>query len=209
VLDRATAKDLGVRYATARDLIFDLEDVLAIETARAGGATGEATQVLRTLSQPARARLPLRLRRSTWWLGGTAALALVVVAVVLVLAARQTERGTGTPRVERPPAGQPALTPVSLSSRAGDDFDPAGDNVEHDDEVAALTDNDTSTAWSTEGYSAGLEKAGVGVIVDASPGLEARALEVVTTTRASPRRSTARPRARPTGCPARTRAGSA
>ncbi len=182
VLDRATAKDLGVRYATARDLIFDLEDVLAIETARAGGATGEATQVLRTLSPPARERLPLRMRRSMWWLAGVAALGLVVVAVVLVLAARQTERGTGTPRVERPPAGQPALAPVSLGSRAGDDFDPAGDDVEHGDEVAALTDNDTATAWSTEGYSAGLGKAGVGVIVDASPSLAARAIEVVTPT---------------------------
>src|SRR5947208_4619040 len=49
VLDRATAKDLDQRYADDLELIADLEDVLAIETARAGGATGEATAVLRTL----------------------------------------------------------------------------------------------------------------------------------------------------------------
>src|SRR6476620_9808341 len=36
VLDRATAKDLGRRYPDARSLIADLEEVLAIETARHG-----------------------------------------------------------------------------------------------------------------------------------------------------------------------------
>src|SRR3712207_745650 len=36
VLDRATAKDVRRRYADDRELIADLEDVLAIETARAG-----------------------------------------------------------------------------------------------------------------------------------------------------------------------------
>src|SRR5437763_10815428 len=62
VVDRATAKDLDRRYLDAGSLVADLEDVLAIETARAGGATGEATTVLRTLPGPARRRLPLRLR---------------------------------------------------------------------------------------------------------------------------------------------------
>src|SRR3979409_1237315 len=49
VVDRATAKDLEHRYADDRELIADLEDALAIETARSGQATGEATAVLRTL----------------------------------------------------------------------------------------------------------------------------------------------------------------
>jgi serine/threonine protein kinase len=44
VLERATAKDLDRRYADDLELIADLEDVLAIETARAGGATGFATR---------------------------------------------------------------------------------------------------------------------------------------------------------------------
>src|SRR6185503_6440943 len=62
VVDRATAKDLKRRYLDASSLVADLEDVLAIETARAGAATGEATAVLRTLPGRARRRLPLRLR---------------------------------------------------------------------------------------------------------------------------------------------------
>src|SRR5438874_8124505 len=43
VIDRATAKRLGDRYADDAELIADLEDALAIETARAGSATGEVT----------------------------------------------------------------------------------------------------------------------------------------------------------------------
>src|SRR4051795_2449427 len=42
VVDRATAKDLQRRYLDASSLVADLEDVLAVETARSGQATGEA-----------------------------------------------------------------------------------------------------------------------------------------------------------------------
>src|SRR3954449_10933858 len=65
VVDRATAKNLDRRYLDAGSLVADLEDVLAIETARAGGATGEATTVLRTPPGPKRRRLPLRVRVKT------------------------------------------------------------------------------------------------------------------------------------------------
>src|SRR5438270_479745 len=54
VIDRATAKHLERRYASVHELIADLEDVLALETARAGGSTGEATSVIRTISPRAR-----------------------------------------------------------------------------------------------------------------------------------------------------------
>src|SRR3954466_14766310 len=64
VVDRTTAKDLQRRYLDASSLIADLEDVLAIETARAGQVTGEATAVLRTLPGSARRRPPPRHRRA-------------------------------------------------------------------------------------------------------------------------------------------------
>ena len=73
VLDTATAKHQDDRYADDAELIADLEDVLAIETARAGSATGEVTTVLRTLpvERPAPASLPdapPRVRSSAlWW----------------------------------------------------------------------------------------------------------------------------------------------
>src|SRR3954449_3498037 len=65
IIDRATAKDLTQRYADDAELIADLEDVMAIETARTGQATAEATTVLRTLPEPKRRRLPLRVRVKT------------------------------------------------------------------------------------------------------------------------------------------------
>src|SRR6202035_2910495 len=63
VVDNATAKLVEDRYADDAELIADLEDVLAIETARAGTATGEVTAVLKTLPTKARRRVPLRVRR--------------------------------------------------------------------------------------------------------------------------------------------------
>ena len=61
----ATAKRHEDRYADDAELIADLEDVLAIETARAGSATGEVTSVLRTLPAPSQRRVPFRLRHRT------------------------------------------------------------------------------------------------------------------------------------------------
>src|SRR4051812_32203333 len=62
VLDRMTCKALDRRYEDAETLLYDLEDALAIEAARSGRSTGEATAVLRTLPGSARRRVPLRMR---------------------------------------------------------------------------------------------------------------------------------------------------
>ncbi|HEY1458216.1 MAG TPA: protein kinase, partial [Solirubrobacteraceae bacterium] len=96
VVERATAKDPAQRYPDVPSMVGDLEDVLAIETARTGHAAGEVTSVLRTLPAPARRRVPWRLRHRARWLAMIALLG-VVVAVVLALAAGHTHRGTGTP----------------------------------------------------------------------------------------------------------------
>src|SRR5689334_12496304 len=88
VVDRATAKDLDRRYLDAGSLVADLEEVLAIETARAGGATGEATTVLRTLPGTARQRLPLRLR-----IKPAVAIALIVLTVAAIAAILVLARG--------------------------------------------------------------------------------------------------------------------
>ena len=101
VVDRATAKDLARRYADDAELIADLEDALAIETARAGRVTGEVTSVLRTLPSarqppPAAAHAPSRAtgdRRCSW-----RGIAAMVLAFVL---SQNTHRGTGTAGVPK------------------------------------------------------------------------------------------------------------
>ena len=182
VLDHMTAKDLGARYRDATELVHDLEDALAIEAARTGRATGEATAVLRTLPASARRRVPLRMR---WH---------VPVAVLLVLGAfaggsawllidetaDRTGRGTGVPQTE-PPTG---LEPISLRRDAASDFDPAGDGREHPEAAFRAVDNDPGTYWNTETYRGTLGeggiKAGVGLAIDASPGVAAGEIELRT-----------------------------
>jgi serine/threonine-protein kinase len=178
LLDRATAKSTADRHPDAAAMIADLEEVLAIETARAGQATGEATAVLRTLPGDQRRRLPLLLR---WRVGLLVALVLAGLAVavaLLVLAAGQTERGTSAPPDTPPPA--PDEERVRLSAGAADDYDPLGDDEEHDDETSFLVDGDRSTFWSTETYRGDLsaQKAGVGVVLDARPQVAATRMEL-------------------------------
>jgi serine/threonine-protein kinase len=178
VLERATAKDLGRRTPDAAALIAELEDVLAIETARSGHATGEATTVIRTLGGAQRRRLPLRVRRPGGLLVAGGLLVVAAVVVLLALAAGQTERGTSAPRDTRPaPRGE---TTVRLAQTSAGDYDPYGDDGEHHDEAPFLVDGDRNTFWSTERYSGTLDaqKAGVGAYVDAAPGVEATRIEI-------------------------------
>ena len=50
VVERATAKETQNRYPDVGEMVHDLEEVLAIEAARTGQTTGEATTVLQSLS---------------------------------------------------------------------------------------------------------------------------------------------------------------
>src|SRR3954454_9607919 len=178
VVDRATAKDLQRRYLDASSLVADLEDVLAIETARAGQATGEATTVLRTLPGAKRSRLPLRLRVKPALALAALVLAAAAVAAILILARDNTQRGT-RPAAIKPPAGSKL---VNLRTTAAHDFDPLGGDGEHPEQVNAAIDDDPNSFWSTETYRSGLAKKGVGLYVDASPGVAARMLVIRTPT---------------------------
>ena len=185
VLDRMTAKDLTVRYASAHDLIDDLEEIFAIESSRAGQTTGEATQILRALPAPKRSRLPLRMRTSMRIVVPFLILVAAATAAILVLAADRTEKGTGTPRNAQP--AERGLEDVSLAARAAEDFDPIGGDGEHGEDADFVLDRDPATVWSTETYSTGdLQKEGVGITLDAKTndggGIRARRLVVSTPT---------------------------
>src|SRR5271167_4840059 len=182
VLDRAVAKDLDRRYPDAASMVADLEEALAIEASRSGQATGEVTTVLRTLPGSARRRLPWRMRHPVRW-AFLLALLGVIVAGVLIAAANHAHRGNG------PPPGivsKPGLSPVSLGQNSAHGYNPFGTGPENPNQIGNVVDGDPNTTWSTEQYYDGTLKKpggeGVGLYLDASPGVAGRALEVQTPT---------------------------
>ncbi len=179
VVERATAKDLQRRYPDMASMIADMEAALAIETARSGQTTGEVTAVLRTLPAPARRLLPWRVRHPARWAVSLALLA-AIVAVTLVAAAGHTHSGTGVAPDVRSGGG---VTPVVLAQKAASSYNPFGTGPEHAEDVSSVVDGDLNTSWSTEHYINGnLGKPGLGVTIDASPGVIARAIEIQTPT---------------------------
>jgi eukaryotic-like serine/threonine-protein kinase len=180
VIERATAKETKNRYATAEEMVADLEEALAIEVARTGQTTGEATTVLRALPKKRLRVVPLRLRNPRGALLSTLLLAAVAAVVIVVLATR-TEQGT-TGGAAREGAGK--LRSVTLSTGGIHDFDPPpGDGRESSGSVRNAIDGNPSTLWGTEHYRdgfAGVDKPGVGIYVEARSAVAARALKVIT-----------------------------
>ncbi len=181
VVDTATAKHQEDRYADDAELIADLEDVLAIETARAGSATGEVTSVLRTLPESAQRRVPFRLRHPAIAL----LLALVVVAVLgggAFWLSTRAHHGTGHP-AQAPPKLPKRLVAVPLCETCAHGYNPLGSPTNEHPDASLAIDNQPDTFWSTQTYYSGaLEKAGVGIYLDAKPGTTARLLRVSTAT---------------------------
>jgi eukaryotic-like serine/threonine-protein kinase len=179
VIDTATAKRQEDRYADDAELIADLEDVLAIETARAGSATGEVTSVLRTLPTQARRRVPFQVRhRAVAAL--TALIMVAAVAGVIVWLATRTHHGTGNLPVKAPPR---ALTQVQLCAACAFGFNPLGSPTDEHPDAGLAIDNQPNTFWNTQTYFDGkLEKAGVGLYIDARPETAARVLRIITAT---------------------------
>jgi eukaryotic-like serine/threonine-protein kinase len=89
----------------------------------------------------------------------------------------RTQRGTGQGTIEAP-AGERV---VSVGSTSASDYDPLGDDDEHPERAPFAVDREPGTTWTTETYSSGLEgsnKTGVGIYVDAKPGVEAVRMEI-------------------------------
>jgi tRNA A-37 threonylcarbamoyl transferase component Bud32 len=177
VLERATAKDPRARHASADALVHELEQVLAIEVARAGQMSGEATTVLRALPGDTADFVPLRLRNPRR-LVTLLALMGVVGAVVVVVLANRTQEGT-TGRAEPPrEILRQGLVPVKLA--AAKDYDPFGTGGEHARDAPRAIDGNRSTYWDTEDYRSGLQKPGVGLYIEAEERVAARRLSVIT-----------------------------
>jgi serine/threonine protein kinase len=180
VVERSTAKETQNRYPAVSQMVHDLEEVLAIEAARTGQATGEATTVLQSLSGDTADFVPARLRRPKRALALTLLVLALVAATAVFLAAR-TEKGTGGTVVKKPAE----LSEVRLAGNAASDYDPEGDNKESEDATRNAIDGNPTTNWNTETYQGGFEgshKSGVGIYVDAGKPIAARGLTLVTAT---------------------------
>jgi eukaryotic-like serine/threonine-protein kinase len=180
VVERATAKETANRYARVGEMTHDLEEVLAIEAARSGQATGEATTVLRGLSDDTADFAPARMRHPRRTLFLSVALLAVCAGVIAFLATR-TEEGPG--RAATP--ATPGLAAVQLSKDAAHDYDPEGDGAESQDQVRFAIDGNRPTEWGTETYEGGFEgsnKTGVGLYIDTGSAVAARQLDLVTST---------------------------
>lgn len=184
LLDRLTAKDPAARPADTKAAIADLEDVLAIESARSGVAPGEATEVLRSLPAATRNRVPLRNRFGRPGKGAVALLALLaVIGFILftVLVQKTAEKGTGERRGVTP---QPTNErEVSVGQTAASAYDPFGNGDlrdEHNEQAPYVVDGNPQTTWTTENYNAGTfaPKPGVGIYIDAKPSVKATKIEI-------------------------------
>jgi serine/threonine-protein kinase len=184
VVDNATAKRVEDRYANDAELIADLEDVLAIETARAGSATGEVTSVLRTLPSRTQSRVPFRLRHRAMAIG-LLLIAFAAASGAAVWLATRAHHGTGRLATKPPhvPTSASALQQVQLCGTCAEGFNPLGSPTDEAPNASLAIDNVPGTYWVTQHYyDHKLDKAGVGLWVDASPQTTARVMRVTDNT---------------------------
>ncbi|MBD0348607.1 MAG: serine/threonine protein kinase [Thermoleophilia bacterium] len=151
---RALAKDPADRFASMSEVIAELEACLAGRAV----ADSEATMVLPPGAPVARARRGRRVARR---------LAVSLVSLALVAAAAVGAyvlvRGVESAADDR--NGRQAGQAVGLTAVAS--YDPEGGDGEHGERVADATDGNASTYWPTEQYFSGLNKDGVGLVLDA------------------------------------------
>jgi eukaryotic-like serine/threonine-protein kinase len=182
VIDRATAKRPEHRYADDAELIADLEDVLAIEAARAGSATGEVTTVLRTLPSRTQRRVPYSIRHRI----GTVLITLVALVAVgggVAWLVTRAHHGTGSPGPPVKSSHGHVLQPIDLCQTCAQGFNPLGSPTDETPHAPLAIDNQPGTYWDTQQYyDHKLEKAGTGIWVNASPGTAAQALRIINAT---------------------------
>lgn len=155
VIEKMTAKEQVDRYLSAASAVSDLEDVLAFESARAGGLTGEATVVFDSLPKRSRRLAPGGVSHPTRTRVAWLVSALAVIGIGLLLVSQFETGQTG----EKP--GSTTNSGTQIQFRSMGTFDPPpGDNEEHDSEVRNAIDGNPQTDWTTEGYNNGVFAAG-------------------------------------------------
>jgi serine/threonine-protein kinase len=182
VVDRAAAKRPADRYRDDAELIADLEDVLAIETARSGTATGEVTAVLRTLPSQTQRVVPFRLRHRA------AAAVLVLVSAVAAVGAvvwLGSRAHHGPPKLPIKPPRR-ALQQVIPCGTCAQGFNPLGTPTNETPNASFAIDDQLNTYWDTQQYyDRRLNKAGTGIYINfagTAQGTTARFVRIIDAT---------------------------
>jgi serine/threonine-protein kinase len=161
---RAMAKEPRDRFASMDELCHELSACLGPETA----VSGAETMVVPGRKPPRRRQRAPKApadRPSIWplilLLAGLAVLAGILAAVFAF-----TDPGTQLDNLVGKKKASPKVAAVRFTSATA--YDPYGDSTEHDAQAREAIDRNPATYWYTEHYGGGgLNKPGVGLVLDA------------------------------------------
>jgi eukaryotic-like serine/threonine-protein kinase len=170
-IDRALAKDPGERFPSMSAFCAELRACLVeLGTPDSERTFIQASPVLKQ-GRPHRVRAARRSRLPL--------LLLVALAVVAAIVAAFALRGSNH-HGSSSSKGSAGGSVIALTGARA--FDPAGDLREHDSSARNATDGNPGTYWYTEHYVDGLNKAGVGLVLDAGRAKTVGSITVKTAT---------------------------
>jgi hypothetical protein len=170
-VQKAMAKDPDDRFPTMADFCRELEACLAEEQG--------ATQVMAPAVRPSRSRK--RKRSVSPWPFVLVPAALIAIGAVI--AALALTNGTSVFSIHHSSTGGTgggaAVTLAAITA-----YDPYGSPAgqEHNAQAPFATDNKGGTYWETEHYDNGLNKAGVGLVLDAKGAVQLKKIGIATGT---------------------------
>jgi serine/threonine-protein kinase len=179
LVEQCMAKEAADRPESMSDVVSELETCLAeLDAAPAGDATMVVRGPVVTRSRARR----VRARPRPAVPAPALFVALAVLALVAAAAALLLTNGDPSPATGGGDGGGGESQPVQLAGIAS--YDPFGDDgAEHPELVAAATDGDPATYWTTSTYQSFTQtKEGVGLVLDASESVELSSVTVVTDT---------------------------
>jgi serine/threonine protein kinase len=181
---RAMAKDPRDRFGSMDELCSELK--ASLEHPEGALSAAETMVVAPSRRQRRRDRPPRppSERPSVWplimLLAGLAVLA-GILAAVFTFTDSTSKLPSKISRLVHRATGTSSTKPVPL--RGFTSYDPEGDNqAEHSEDAHFATDGDPTSYWTTEHYSGGLQKSGVGVVFDAGKPRKLAKLTVTTDT---------------------------
>jgi serine/threonine protein kinase len=169
-IERALEKDPARRFGSMDQFAWELKQCLAEMGSPDADRTFIAPSPVLRESRPHTARSARPRRWPIYALILLVAAAAIVAGVLALGGSNDKKANSGTPK---------ATVPLALSGVGA--YDPDGGDGEHDSVAYRATDGDSTTYWDTEHYNT-FQKRGVGVVLDASSGVDAKTVTVRTDT---------------------------